>query len=78
MLDESLPKILYPNLPYVWFKPAKKDSSRNKGYCCPVYRTSKRVGELSTTGQSTNFLIHMCKNFLFIKYFRYTIRSKEI
>ena len=60
LLDESLPKVLLPEMPHVWFKPAKKDENKKEvDYCCPVYRTSRRSGELLTTGQSTNFLIHM-------------------
>jgi dynein heavy chain len=60
LLDESLPKVLLPSIPHVWFKPAKKDENKKtEDYECPVYRTSKRSGELLTTGQSTNFLIHM-------------------
>ena len=60
LLDESLPKVLLPSMPHVWFKPAKKDENKKiEDYECPVYRTSKRSGELLTTGQSTNFLIHM-------------------
>lgn len=61
--------MLYPDLPYVWFKPAQKESIKNEGYVCPVYRTSKRAGELLTTGQSTNFLLNMCK---FYKLFIYS------
>jgi len=60
-LDDPLPKILYPKLPYVWFIPEKKDSLVPESYDCPVYRTSKRAGELLTTGQSTNFLINIGK-----------------
>ena len=60
LLDESLPKQLLPSMPHVWFRPAKKDENKViEDYECPVYRTSKRSGELLTTGQSTNFLIHM-------------------
>ena len=52
-------------MPYVWFKPIKKDElNRGEVYICPVYRTSKRQGELNTSGQSTNFLINFCKFFL--------------
>lgn len=60
LLDESLPKLLLPAMPHVWFRPAKKDeNAKIEDYECPVYRTSRRSGELLTTGQSTNFLIHM-------------------
>ena len=60
LLDESLPKILLPTMPHVWFRPAQKDEYKKiEDYECPVYRTSRRSGELLTTGQSTNFLIHM-------------------
>lgn len=60
LLDESHPKVLLPSMPHVWFRPTKKDENKkNVEYECPVYRTSRRSGELLTTGQSTNFLIHM-------------------
>lgn len=60
LLDESLPKVLLPEMPHIWFKPEKKDEDKKiVDYECPVYRTSKRSGELLTTGQSTNFLLHM-------------------
>ncbi len=48
-------------MPHVWFRPKEMEKDKDKKDCydCPVYRTSKRAGELLTTGQSTNFLIHI-------------------
>lgn len=59
---EPIPKVLYPSMPYIWFKPIKKENlAKENTYSCPVYRTSKRQGELNTSGQSTNYLISICK-----------------
>jgi hypothetical protein len=57
-------------MPHIWFKPKRmeKDKDKKDIYECPVYRTSKRAGELLTTGQSTNFIIHIC-NLLLIQHF---------
>ena len=51
-------------MPIIHFKPVKSSSSNNNNddeqcqyYNCPLYKTSVRAGVLSTTGQSTNYIL---------------------
>ncbi len=41
-------------------EPCTVKDLEKKGYFeCPLYKTSKRAGELSTTGHSTNFVMYI-------------------
>ena len=57
-IDESEPGALFIEMPVVWLDPVNTDS-KNEGlmYPAPLYKTSLRAGELSTTGHSTNFVL---------------------
>ena len=55
-LEESRPKRLFTDCPMIWIKPAV-EIEEYKHYSCPLYKTSVRKGELSTTGHSTNFVM---------------------
>jgi dynein heavy chain len=51
---------LFVELPVIWLEPileTAKDDERS--YKCPLYKTSLRKGELSTTGHSTNFIMYL-------------------
>ena len=61
-IAESEPKVLYTQMPAIWLKVAESSAlgSTDTGfYICPLYRTAKRMGTLSTTGHSTNFVMGM-------------------
>lgn len=64
-IAESLPKVLKTLMPIIWLQPR---STVEEGvtldqtpdtYNCPMYKTSERKGVLSTTGQSTNFVMEI-------------------
>lgn len=57
---EPKPGELWMEMPCIWLKPIlKKDLKKNGYYECPLYKTSRRAGELSTTGHSTNFVMYI-------------------
>lgn len=56
-LTEQSYGVLYENMPPIWFEPVENYSQDPEEYACPIYKTSVRAGVLSTTGQSTDFII---------------------
>ncbi|XP_068129764.1 dynein axonemal heavy chain 3-like [Hyperolius riggenbachi] len=57
MINESFPKVLYESMPVIQLIPGEKIAEMDSFYRCPVYKTSARRGELSTTGHSTNYVL---------------------
>ncbi|XP_032892704.1 dynein heavy chain 1, axonemal [Amblyraja radiata] len=57
-LSESRPKELYTDMAVIWLIPTANRKPPQGGiYNCPIYKTLKRAGTLSTTGHSTNYVI---------------------
>eukprot|EP00002_Diphylleia_rotans_P027825 TRINITY_DN5597_c0_g1_i3.p1 TRINITY_DN5597_c0_g1~~TRINITY_DN5597_c0_g1_i3.p1 ORF type:complete len:143 (+),score=33.09 TRINITY_DN5597_c0_g1_i3:207-635(+) len=57
MLADELPMEMQSPLPIIHFTPQEHVVRNAKDYECPLYKTSTRAGVLSTTGQSTNYVI---------------------
>lgn len=59
-IEESHPKVLFSTMKSVWILPAKKeDVDYGHSFKCPIYKTQRRAGTLSTTGHSTNFVLYI-------------------
>lgn len=58
-LDESEPGTMYAPLPVIHFSPVPDYEPPADQYQCPLYKTSVRAGVLSTTGQSTNYVLNV-------------------
>jgi len=61
-LEEPFPGEMFSRVPVIHFIPTDKENKYRDEedpwvYKCPVYKTSARAGVLSTTGQSTNFIL---------------------
>jgi len=56
-ITDQHPGILYDKAPVFWFEPMEEYKPDPEEYSCPVYKTSVRAGVLSTTGQSTNYIL---------------------
>ncbi|OQR99780.1 dynein heavy chain, partial [Thraustotheca clavata] len=58
ILTDARPNEMYSTMPPIHFLPSlPQPSEDNQVYECPVYKTTARKGNLSTTGMSTNFVI---------------------
>lgn len=58
-MGESKPLILFEEMPVIWLEPFITSDYKATGYTCPLYKTSVRKGNLSTTGHSTNFVMYL-------------------
>jgi len=60
VVDDSQVGVVIVEFPVVWLEPIlEEDLKTDKQFTCPLYKTSVRAGELSTTGHSTNFVQYM-------------------
>lgn len=59
-VDDSDPKVPIVEFPVIHMEPTRlAEISQERMYQCPLYKTSLRAGELSTTGHSTNFCLYI-------------------
>ena len=59
-LEDSEPRKPIVVFPVIWLEPVDINEPVDVGCSsCPLYKTSLRRGELSTTGHSTNFVLFL-------------------
>lgn len=56
LIDEEVGR-LHEEIGCIHLLPAENYEISETQYNCPLYKTGKRSGTLSTTGQSTNFIL---------------------
>ena len=57
MLQESFRGELFCQVPCIYVEPVKLENYKTEGkYMCPLYKTTDRYGQLSTTGESSNYV----------------------
>lgn len=54
---DQLPGEMHTLMPLIYFMPKMDYFVSESDYSCPFYKTSARAGTLSTTGQSTNYVL---------------------
>lgn len=59
-MEDNVPREPIVTFPLIWLEPVSVEENIEQGcYQCPLYKTSTRRGELSTTGHSTNFVLYL-------------------
>lgn len=59
-VDDSKIGVPIVEFPVIWLEPILDTELKvDKAFHCPLYKTSVRAGELSTTGHSTNFCLFL-------------------
>ena len=58
-INFAAPGEVLSGLPVIHFQPQEEQEPSRFCYHAPLYKTTSRAGVLSTTGQSTNFILHL-------------------
>eukprot|EP00854_Cymbomonas_tetramitiformis_P012166 gene12165-14372_t len=56
-MREAESSVMFSKLPIILFLPTQDAEPPTSEYQCPLYKTAVRAGVLSTTGQSTNYVL---------------------
>lgn len=59
LVADQYPAKMTETMPVVWFAPKEDYKPDPDEYQAPLYKTSNRAGVLSTTGQSTNYILNV-------------------